>query len=1108
MDLNQIREELETFWGSKGNECKESQGNIDVLLNKNAFVPFIGSGMSASFNLPCWGEFLSKLVDELPEGEKRNECSSMLVEHSFLELAKKLKHIYNNNIAEKVRQEFSIEVTNEKYEESYLNLLKKTDKVKLFVTTNFDEVIENYIEFDKIFYPSNQKYSQDINASIDENNKKLLIKLHGTCSKPETIVFTQDEFSNVYSDNSNGKAVVDVLEHIWKRAAPPLLFMGCGLEADELINKMIKMAGGDETDYFWHYAILEYPNYEDSNKLKNRLNDLYKMHIRPIWFQPKKYEQILVILKMILEKNEDSSKKESEKSVYAANTNSKQTSEQFDKKYIDKVASKFESNKELQNKLIDAILFQSEENIKTKFSGSGSILERIYEYIVTSVKQGQRFPLLIKGDPGTGKSIILSLLYYKCKKDIRNEIQPYIINTEYYDNKEKSMASEDLKKELNKMREQLDSNKDKKFIVLVDGINQYAVGGDLERIINDWITSCNNNVSFVLSITTLDDRSYPRIKNDCAENKFFRKLSDMDSVKSICLCPVENGKKRFKNLVDQTIICCKNNLNKKNTSLQERFYNYIERIGARYIDFRTVYLVVKNCGKDFEARDLCSLFKNYCFDKIDDKDNNEKILLDTAEYIAKRWRNKKIRHKSEKIYYFYKAESIRNYLFAYYYINILEKNKKDELREFGYILPQGVNAFLVALMNSRRDSGKKIIQNIQSLMNMDDISLYQKTQFAFMLGRIQNTELKKLAKDILNKKCNSINWKKDLSEAEGEYLRTIGISLIYLGNWSSEARFYKELIGNERLNQVNMTFHMRYYLTNSYRFENDFQTCEIEYKDNNIDSLSNLLYQSIFKTPNKLLMNINIITLLSLNVYKLFVLNKDDKKNVLKLITKLQKLPLSPTITSYVNDVKNLIDKNLLARFTEIYKLKTVQREGWIRREIQSERIESVAEHTWACCQLALIFLQKDLDSCSFVSDSEKSKYKQEFDLSEIIKMLVVHDLGEAYTGDKIGPLKEKCDNINEQEGIHNNLVILDTLPYFGTFKHIEKLFKEFTALATYNAKLAKDIDAIEPLIQLYIYRDSLKNWLSEFTSWKDGLKLNTEFGQNLLKFLDDQLSK
>lgn len=70
-------------------------------------------------------------------------------------------------------------------------------------------------------------------------------------------------------------------------------------------------------------------------------------------------------------------------------------------------------------------------------------------------------------------------------------------------------------------------------------------------------------------------------------------------------------------------------------------------------------------------------------------------------------------------------------------------------------------------------------------------------------------------------------------------------------------------------------------------------------------------------------------------------------------------------------------------------------------REINKKtRVESDADHTWACCMLANIFLTDRIEDCAFLSDEEKVKYADTYSLDKIIRLLLVHDLPEVYTGD------------------------------------------------------------------------------------------------------------
>lgn len=126
--------------------------------------------------------------------------------------------------------------------------------------------------------------------------------------------------------------------------------------------------------------------------------------------------------------------------------------------------------------------------------------------------------------------------------------------------------------------------------------------------------------------------------------------------------------------------------------------------------------------------------------------------------------------------------------------------------------------------------------------------------------------------------------------------------------------------------------------------------------------------------------------------------------------------------------------------------------------------------------------------------------------------MLIIHDLGEAYTGDVLSGNKNEDDERLESKAFRS-LVTLDTLPHFNTFGYIDDLAKEFKERDTYNAKLAKDIDLIEPLIQLFIYREYLDSYeqdggKKDRDEWVNSVetKLNTNFGKNLLNFLNNQI--
>ena len=71
--------------------------------------------------------------------------------------------------------------------------------------------------------------------------------------------------------------------------------------------------------------------------------------------------------------------------------------------------------------------------------------------------------------------------------------------------------------------------------------------------------------------------------------------------------------------------------------------------------------------------------------------------------------------------------------------------------------------------------------------------------------------------------------------------------------------------------------------------------------------------------------------------------------------------------------------------YFEFAQLKQLYRQGWLQRDIATQNCESVAEHTFSITLLAMV-----------VADM----YFPELDIAKIMRMCLIHDLAEAYTGD------------------------------------------------------------------------------------------------------------
>ena len=144
--------------------------------------------------------------------------------------------------------------------------------------------------------------------------------------------------------------------------------------------------------------------------------------------------------------------------------------------------------------------------------------------------------------------------------------------------------------------------------------------------------------------------------------------------------------------------------------------------------------------------------------------------------------------------------------------------------------------------------------------------------------------------------------------------------------------------------------------------------------------------------------------------------------------------------------------RTLIDFLAKIEKLKCNTRHCWT----SSGRQESVADHSWRLAVLALLVAGEFPD----------------VDIDKVVRMCLIHDFGEAVTGDIPSFLKTEKDEINETSAISD---LLKLLPH-DISHEFSLLFTEMEALNTSEAKLFKALDKIEALLT---HNESpLETWL------------------------------
>lgn len=109
-------------------------------------------------------------------------------------------------------------------------------------------------------------------------------------------------------------------------------------------------------------------------------------------------------------------------------------------------------------------------------------------------------------------------------------------------------------------------------------------------------------------------------------------------------------------------------------------------------------------------------------------------------------------------------------------------------------------------------------------------------------------------------------------------------------------------------------------------------------------------------------------------------------------------------------------------------------------------RHESVAEHSWLMTLMAF-FMRDEFP---------------EADMDRVIRMCIIHDLGECFTGDIPTFNKNQAHEETEEDLLYN---WVDSLPE-GYRTEMRELYNEMAERKTVEAKIYKSIDGLEALIQ------------------------------------------
>lgn len=255
-------------------------GSLVRHIKQSRCVVFVGAGLSASAGLPTWKNLLlmgiEELVSSMPEGEAyQDELKKLVDGGKLLEVAdfckEKLGAAYHQFLTDKLRGDTApLPATHDVLMHLPFNA---------WVTTNYDKLLERAYSKVKGGFPKTLTHKDtDTLGRLLFDGGPFILKAHGDIDRPETVVLTSREYSEIIHANP---AFNEVFTSLLLTKA--LLFVGYSLSDPDFRLLMDRQLthfksfvperyalmtglGPVERDVLWRTARIQVISYENVSK--------------------------------------------------------------------------------------------------------------------------------------------------------------------------------------------------------------------------------------------------------------------------------------------------------------------------------------------------------------------------------------------------------------------------------------------------------------------------------------------------------------------------------------------------------------------------------------------------------------------------------------------------------------------------------------------------------------------------------------------------------------------------------------------------------------------------------------------------------------------------
>ena len=744
---------------------------------------------------------------------------------------------------------------------------------------------------------------------------------------------------------------------------------------------------------------------------------------------------------------------------------------------------------------------------------SGDILRPsadVFSQVMSGVEANEdEEPIHLAGEPGTGKTAFLTFLfmafYHQYKERPADAPIPIFINIKEYLYPPPALARPSLwdpniqwQQDLALLAGALNNTTAPSAIFIVDGIDEYSpVLERIEREVMGLVDAFKKPKRIIIGFG----------KNYLGDNPFFQR--DFPYIRPprlhLRLKPVRLSSKTAPDVV-KSFLGILHTGGDSITPQQMLDQAHLFRFAA--LDMQTLSMLHDSLrdARYSGCKSVVDYFSVLCRTVLHKHRSDAQETIDTAADLAFQYAlnpldvDLVVATKSRAWKLIHVHPALNDFLIARYTIGCLKRaataQAAEELQDLRFVFPYRINRFCKELANSSVDDQFDILNGSKRICSFGPVDA--RPHACYVVGRLQDASvqtealswLRGLEKDmrVLRESRNEV-----LSIPELLLARTIYISLAYLGNRRSSDEYLELIMRFESWNRINRGFHLEYYGDIPFN-----PAKQLSHADDNVRPFPftyEILMERLRKHSHDLeygLYEIEVFTLFSLAQVRHAngALTPQLLQDLLVLISQL--LNARNRLSRPIRDYLSMLKKHFsLDSFRigdvglQLYQFKRRERAGWKKRNIQTHRIESVAEHTWGALLLGMLYLPDSLE------------HEERYDKETVLKMLIVHDLAEAITGDVAYHDQTEQTRLAEADAF-KYIEMCGTYDRIADLKQWYALWKEFETAQTINAQVAQDIDKLDNLMQLNVYCQ--ETTISDEAEFKADLLgvLRTDVGRDL----------